>query len=154
MYTRFPGGSQRFDMQILLAVVELGIVGIAALIVFAGGAAVAKSQRAESGRRQRMYDEVDDEDEPRRRRRRDEPDDVEDWDDRPAVEDRRGRDAEPDVAIKADQRASFTPVAPVPPANTNECPSCKSRLQITQQLVGKQIRCPNCQNVFRATLPG
>lgn len=149
-------GPRVHDMQGTFLVIELGLVGICALIVFGGGAMVAGSQRVERDSRRRRFDVRDDfEEEPRRRRRRDEPDD--DWEAPPPRDRGASRGGQTDVAIKADPREAIAPpppaVAPSTPSDTIECPGCKWRLRITPQLIGKQIRCQNCKQVFRAPAP-
>jgi len=34
------------------------------------------------------------------------------------------------------------------------CPSCAKQLRVPEDLLGKSVRCPNCQNTFTAEEPG
>src|SRR5437667_10109585 len=37
---------------------------------------------------------------------------------------------------------------------TTNCPKCERRLRVPEDLIGQQVKCPSCENVFTATAGG
>src|SRR5262245_47445113 len=46
-----------------------------------------------------------------------------------------------------------TPQRPAAMPVIVNCPSCKGPLRVTDELLGRKVRCPTCQTIFEATEP-